>query len=147
MFKRILAPTDGSELSVRAVKAAVALAKSINSAVTAVYVMPMFAPMAYPDAVMYSAVSAEEFNADTEREADKALAMVADEARGASVLCEVVKNRHLQPYEGILAAAKQHNCDLILMASHGRRGIKALVLGSETHKVLTHSEIPVLVYR
>ncbi len=147
MFKRILVPTDGSALSVTAVKAAVALAKSVNASLSAVYVMPTFAAMVYPEAVMYGAISAEEFNTDTEREADKALAVVAEEAQGAGVTCGLVKNRYLQPYEGILAAAKQHNCDLILMASHGRRGVKALVLGSETHKVLIHSKIPVLVYR
>jgi nucleotide-binding universal stress UspA family protein len=147
MFKRILVPTDGSELSASAIKAAASLAKNLNANLIAVHVMPVFAAMVYPEAVMYSAISLDDFNAETEQEANKALAAATQEAQRAGVSCETVKNRFDQPFLGILDAAKRNDCDLIVMASHGRRGVKALVLGSETHKLLTHSKIPVLVYR
>jgi nucleotide-binding universal stress UspA family protein len=147
MFKRVLVPTDGSELSMNAVKAAAQLAKSLNANLVAVHVMPIFAAMVYPEAVMYSALTQEEFNKETEEEASKALAAAGEEARRAGVACEAMKNRFDQPYMGILDAAQRAGCDVIVMASHGRRGVKALVLGSETHKLLTHSKIPVLVYR
>jgi nucleotide-binding universal stress UspA family protein len=147
MFNRILVPTDGSELSANAVKAAVSLAKSLNASLVAVHVMPLFAAMVYPEAVMYSALTQEDFNKETDEEANKALAAASAEAQSAGVTCKGVKNRFDQPYLGILEAAKSNDCDVIVMASHGRRGVKALVLGSETHKLLTHSKIPVLVYR
>ncbi len=147
MFKRILVPTDGSELSMSAVKAAAVLAKSFNASLTAVYVMPLFSAVVYPEAAIYGAISQEEFTEETEEEANKALAAVAAQVQAVGVTCEEVRNRFDQPYLGILEAAQRAGSDLIVMASHGRRGVRALVLGSETNKVLTHSKIPVLVYR
>ena len=147
MFKRIIVPTDGSDLSASAVNAAATLAKTLNANLVAVHVMPMYSAVVYPEAAIYGAISQEEFIAETEEEATKALAAATKDAQAIGVACETVRNRVNQPYLGILDAAAQQNCDLIVMASHGRRGVKALVLGSETHKVLTHSKIPVLVFR
>lgn len=147
MFKRILVPTDGSELSTSAVKAAATLAKTLNASLVAVHVMPMFSAVVYPEAAIYGAISQEEFIAETEEEATKALAAAAKDAQAIGVACETIRNRFDQAYVGILDAAARLSCDVVVMASHGRRGVKALVLGSETNKVLTHSKIPVLVFR
>jgi nucleotide-binding universal stress UspA family protein len=88
-----------------------------------------------------------EFNAATEQHADKFLAFISDAARSAGVPCSVAQVVSDDPYEAILQTAKERKCDLIIMASHGRRGLKGMLLGSETQKVLVHSDIPVLVYR
>lgn len=147
MFKRILVPTDGSDLSTSAVKAAAMLAKTLNASLVAVHVMPMFSAVVYPEAAIYGAISQEEFIAETEEEATKALVAAAKDAQAIGVACETIRNRFDQAYVGILDAAARLGCDVVVMASHGRRGVKALVLGSETNKVLTHSKIPVLVFR
>lgn len=144
MFKKILVPTDGSELSLRAAGAAVELARSLGSELVAVTVVE---PYAY--------ASLSEFQPETileyERRADEAAAQRLDAVEalarreGVTVSRSVAKS--FSAYEAIIEAAGRHGCDAIFMASHGRRGIRAVLLGSETQKVLTHCQLPVIVYR
>ncbi len=148
MYKNILVSTDGSKLSDKAIKTAVNLARDTGAKLTGVYVIPTYVAPAYGEGVMYApALSPKRYKEVTEREARKALAAVEIEARTADVayLGTVVTDD--SPWEGIIGVAKAKKCDLIVMASHGRRGLSGLVLGSETTKVLTHSKIPVLVVR
>jgi len=148
MFKHILIPTDGSKLSAKAIRTAVRLARDTGAKVTGAYVIAPYFPPTYGEGVVFGpAVSAKRYKALTEREARKALAAVEIEARifgveyGGSLLTAA------NPWEGIVRTAKAKKCDLIVIASHGRRGLAGLLLGSETTKVLTHSKIPVLVCR
>jgi nucleotide-binding universal stress UspA family protein len=145
MFKQILLPTDGSELSERAVLAGVSFAKDVGAQVTGLTVRPEFHTFAYRAEVLED--TEEEFNASTEQQAEKYLSFIRDATRTAGVDCALVQVASDDPYEAILQIAKERKCDLIIMASHGRRGIKGMLLGSETQKVLVHSDIPVLVYR
>jgi nucleotide-binding universal stress UspA family protein len=145
MFKHILIPTDGSDLSRKALLYGVQLARESKAKVTALTVRP---PYVIGSMDMIGVVgSQDEFEAETQRYADYALtqARMAGEAAGVSV--ETVQDVGDQPYKAIISCAQAHGCDLIVMASHGRRGVSALLLGSETAKVLTHSHVPVLVYR
>jgi nucleotide-binding universal stress UspA family protein len=148
VFKHILVATEGSKLSNKAIKAAVRLAAGLGAKLTGVYVIPAYVPPIYGEAAIYvPQVSAKQFRDLTEKEARKALALVETEARSAGVACATLHVTNNQVWEGLLKAASAKKCDLIVMASHGRRGLSALVLGSETSKVLTHSRIPVLVCR
>jgi nucleotide-binding universal stress UspA family protein len=163
MFKHILLPTDGSELSATAIQQGVLFAKSINAKVTGLCVMPLRPkylfeaqiPTEVPEqAVRRCKALAEAYMATIEKEAEivKGLAeaylsTIEKNAKQAGVACDVISEKSDFPYEAIIRVAEQKGCDLILMASHGRRGVGALLLGSETQKVLTHSRIPVLVYR
>ena len=148
MYKHILVPTDGTALSQKAVKAAARLARGMNAKVTALHVIPAYMPpMAAEAAVMYEAYSPQQYKKETEASARKTL----DKAKAALDASHVrsdtafVTNDH--PWSAIVKAARTRKCDLIVMASHGRRGITGLLLGSETTKVLTHSKTPVLVCR
>jgi len=145
MFKHLLVPTDGSELSERAIQAAVQFAKSIKARVTGFYAMPKFHVLAYGPEMVTD--TRPEFAKDCKAHADRVLAVIVQAAKAADVPCETVLQTNDQPYEAIIATAKEKGCDLIMMASHGRRGVQAFILGSETQKVLTHSKIPVLVFR
>ena len=148
MYKHILVSTDGSKLSNTAIETAVNLARDTGAKLTGVYVIPTYVAPAYGEGVMYApALSPKQYKEITEREARKALAAVEIEAKTANInyLSTVVTED--TPWEGIIKTAKAKKCDLIVMASHGRRGLSGLVLGSETTKVLTHSKIPVLVVR
>jgi nucleotide-binding universal stress UspA family protein len=145
MFKQILLPTDGSELSTRAVLAGVSFAKEIGAQVVGMTALPDFHALT-ANADMIGSTE-DEYLAASEARGSKQLAVVADAARTAGVPCTTTLVRSDQPFEAILHAARQHGCDLIVMASHGRRGISGVLLGSETQKVLVHSAIPVLVYR
>ena len=145
MFKHILLPTDGSELSAAAVQHGIRFAKSIGSRVTGLCVMPLQHTFFYQAKIRKEAL--EEVAQRFKELAGTHLAVIEKEAREAGVACEVVYERNDSPYEAIIRAAEQKGCDLIMMASHGRRGVGALLIGSETQKVLTHSKIPVLVYR
>ena len=148
MFKHILVSTDGSKLSKKAVQAAARLAKATGAKVTGAYVMAPYALPAYGEGVMYGpAFSPKRYKEVSEREARKALAVVEIEARTAGAEYRSATLTANNPWEGIIRAAKARKCDLIVMASHGRRGLAGLVIGSETAKVLTHSKIPVLVCR
>lgn len=142
MYKHILIPTDGSDLSRNAVQHGVLLAKAIRAKVTSITVIPPGAPFILePDIVT-----------DTLEDYDKhivskCLDQVKTAALAEGVGCDVMYVEHIHPYEAIIDTATNQHCDLIVMASHGRRGVSAIVLGSETINVLTHSTIPVLVYR
>jgi nucleotide-binding universal stress UspA family protein len=145
MFKHILIPTDGSDLSRKAVLYGVQLAKSSKARVTALTVTDPYR-VATMDAVLIP-VDEGEYEEQSQRLADRALEQVKMAADAAGVACETIRELHDQPYRAIIDSAHALNCDVIVMASHGRRGLSALLLGSETVKVLTHSTIPVLVYR
>ncbi len=147
MYKRILVPTDGSDLSFAAIQAATQLAKSLGADIVAINVMPKLGQWAFPDYGAYKMLSEEAFDKETTEEARSILAVAEEEAASLKVPCQVVTKRDSEPFRAIIDAASEYKCDLILMASHGRRGITGLLLGSETTKVLTHCRIPILVYR
>jgi len=148
MFKHILVATDGSRLSDKGVAAAIALAKSVGARLTAFYATADYPIMPFPEyPVAAESLTPAMWKADEEKRARHMLEKVAAKANKAGVACDTSFSLALRPYEGILRAAKKSRCDLIVMASHGRRGASALILGSETVKVLTHSKIPVLVCR
>ena len=148
MYKHILVSTDGTKLSGKAIRTAVRLAAATGGKLTGVYVVAPFVAPAYGEGVMYlPAISPARYKQISEREARKALAAVEIEARTGGVTCSSTVLTADSPWEGIIRAAKAKRADLIVMASHGRRGIASMILGSETTKVLTHSKIPVLVCR
>jgi nucleotide-binding universal stress UspA family protein len=141
MYKHILIPTDGSSLSANAVEQGIGLAKVLGAKVTGITVSIPF-QSATLDPLMVSD-TAEQYKQDSEDRAEKFLGTISFLARAAGVQCEVV-HVTADPHEGIIDTAISRGCDLIVMASHGHKGVSALVLGSET---LTHSKIPVLVCR
>ena len=145
MFKHILIPTDGSDLSRKAVASGVRLAKALGARVTAITITAPY-PIASMDAVLVPE-SVEEHEANAAQIADRALEQAAMAAEAEGVAAQTVRASHDQPYRAIIDCAVANQCDLIVMASHGRRGVAALLIGSETAKVLAHSAIPVLVYR
>jgi nucleotide-binding universal stress UspA family protein len=145
MYKRILIPTDGSDLSRKAIEHGVALAKAIGASVVGITVSPTFHTFAV-DPVIVTETPAQ-YQKNCEALAERYLGVVRDVATTAGVADEGVHVIDDHPYQAIIATARDNRCDLICMASHGRKGISALVLGSETTKVLTHSKIPVLVCR
>jgi len=146
MYRHILIPTDGSELSRRAVQHGVSLAKSVGAKVTALTVEGSFNVYDVPASKVYEmSGSFAEHVERTKAHAEKILNSVAEEARSAGVTCETVQVEQDHPYEAIIDTAQRRGCDLIVMASHGRSGIAAIVLGSVTTEVLTHTKIPVLV--
>ena len=145
MHTHILIPTEGSDLSDEAIQYGTALAKAVNAKVTGVTVSAPFHFFAVePETV---ADTLESYRQRQATVAAQCLDKVKEAAEAAGVNYEVVHVQHEDPYKAIIDVAKARACDLIVMASHGRRGISAIVLGSETVKVLTHSTIPVLVYR
>ena len=146
MFKHILLPTDGSEFSQNTVKSAIAFAKETGARITAFFAkqqMSMY--LVGSEEVRFP--SAERFAELAEQEAQEILGSIEKQCREAGVECHKVTQSNNLVHEAIIEAANNNGCDLIFMASHGRRGLSALLLGSETMKVLTHSKIPVLVYR
>jgi nucleotide-binding universal stress UspA family protein len=145
MFSQILLPTDGSDLSERAVLAGVSFAKEIGAQVVGLTVLPEFHTLTYKTDMLED--TKEEFTASAERQAQQYLQFISDAAGSAGVPSTTVHLTSDDPYEAILQTAKERKCDLIIMASHGRKGVKGVLLGSETQKVLVHSDIPVLVYR
>jgi len=145
MFENILLPTDGSKLSEKSVKQGVRLAKALKARVTALHVSPKFHTFTYQIDLLES--TRGDYAEATESCAGNYLDFVKRLAAGAGVKCDVIHVTSDQPFKEIIKTAQKRKCDLILMASHGRRGIEGFLLGSETQKVLTHSEIPVLVYR
>ncbi|HYB54571.1 MAG TPA: universal stress protein [Alphaproteobacteria bacterium] len=145
MYKHILIPTDGSELSNKAVRYGIALAKAVNAKVTGITVTAPYHLIAMNPEIITD--TADTYEKHTAAATAKYLAQVKDSAAAAGVSCTVMHLKHEHPYQAIIDAANKSGCDLIAMASHGRRGVSAVVLGSETVKVLTHSNVPVLVYR
>ena len=145
MFTHVLLPTDGSGLSQGAVMKGILLAKESDAKVTGISVVPEFHVLTFNTTMLED--TKEQFLADNREQAKKNLAMLKKAAAEQGVPCDTVVEVSDHPYEAIIHTAESKGCDLILMASHGRRGAKGLLLGSETLKVLTHSRIPVLVYR
>jgi nucleotide-binding universal stress UspA family protein len=145
MFKHILIPTDGSDLSRKAVLYGVQLAKSCGAKVTSITVTDPYRA-ATMDAVLIP-IDEQDYEEASRQMSERAMEQVKMAAEAAGIKCETLREIHDQAYRAIIDAAHALSCDLIVMASHGRRGISALLLGSETVKVLTHSTIPVLVYR
>ena len=147
MFKHILIPTDGSPVAAKAIKAGVALAKEMGASVTGFYAIEP------PPTHMYGEGYLAERNlvAELERRAKEVAQASVDEvsaaAKSAGVPCDTTISRSVLPYKGIIAAAEKNKCDVVFMASNGHKGLAGLVLGSVTNKVLTHSKIPVLVFR
>ena len=144
MIKKILLPTDGSELSSKAVAGAVDLAAKIGAQIVGITVVE---PYSYSSLSEYRPESFDDYEARMEKAAMERLAALESAAKAANVRIETVVVKSFSPYEAIIDTAKKHECDTIFMASHGRRGLNAVLLGSETQKVLTHSTIPVMVYR
>ncbi len=147
MFTRIFIPTDGSELSRRAANAGIEFAKQINAKVVGFYATETYPMMVYGEYIPVEPISPEEFCRLEEIRAKTLLGYIEAAAKNAGVECTTEFIESAQPYEAIIKVAKDKGCDLIFMASHGRSGLSALLLGSETNKVLTHSSVPVLVYR
>jgi len=145
MYKHVLIPTDGSALSEMAIRHGMALARAVGAKVTVLTVSLPFRSFAV-DPVMVTDTP-QRYEEECEALAEKALGIARAEAGVAGVSCETSHVTQAQPYQAIIETAQKRGCDLICMASHGRRGVSALVLGSETNKVLTHSKIPVLVCR
>ena len=147
MFKHFLVPTDGSDLSLRAASQAIALAKESGAKITFFYAKPDYPVAFYGEGALIDPTTPEMFSEMADRQANEILVRIASMAAAESVEHSTVATVSDIPYEAIIQAAERCGCDLIFMASHGRRGIGALLLGSETQKVLTHSRLPVLVYR
>lgn len=144
MFKKILVPTDGTELSAKAINGAVEVARQLGAQIVGVTVVE---PYSYASLSEYRPESFEDYEARMEKVARQRLEKLENVAKAANVPVETVIARSFSPYEAIIETAKERGCDTIFMASHGRRGLNAVLLGSETQKVLTHSTIPVMVYR
>ena len=147
MYKHILVPTDGSELSRSAVHEALALAKTLSARVTGVHVISS-RPLSSLEAWVHgSKDSAAHLLVIQKENARRFLTEISVRARAAGVRCQCQQVAGDEVYEEIIKLARQRRCDLIYMASHGRKGTADVILGSETVKVLTHSPIPVLVHR
>ena len=146
MFTHILISTDGSPVSNKAAKAGIALASALGAKVTAYCaVEPM--QILYAEDYAFDQEFMEGIEARARAQAQKHVAAIGKLAKAAGVPLATVVTKAHTPYEGIIAAAKKQKCDVIFMASHGRRGLSKLIMGSVTQKVLTHSVIPVVVYR
>ena len=129
MYQHILIPTDGSELAERAVRHGLSLAKFVGAKVTVIIVAEAFA----------------KYTEQIKKQNASVLDRVANAAKQAGVPCDTMQAQDVQVYEAIIATATDRGCDLIVMASHGRSGLSAMVLGSVTNKVLTYTKVPVLV--
>ncbi len=147
MFKHILVPTDGSEFSMSAVRRALDFARESAAKVTFFYAKPDYPVAFYGEGALIDPTTPEKFAEMAQTQATRILDECTALAAAAGVTCACEATTSDLPWEGIIAAAEHAGCDLIFMASHGRRGLASLLLGSETHKVLTHSKVPVLVYR
>ena len=144
MYKRVLISTDGSDISQKAVQAAVDLARASGAELFAISVKE---PFPYSAISEMQPVPPQEFFDAQERIASERVKAVVGVAANAGVTCHAHTVEAMHPWEAILDHAKTQACDLVVMASHGRRGLSAMLLGSETQKVLTHSSIPVLVIK
>jgi nucleotide-binding universal stress UspA family protein len=144
MFKRILVPTDGSEITGRAVAIAVGLAKTVDAEV---FTLCVKEPFPYGAVAEMQPTPPQEFFDAQERSAARHIRAVIDACDAAGVVCHAQTIEGLQPWEAIVEHARQQQCDLLVMGSHGRKGLATLFLGSETHDVLSHTTVPVLVVR
>ncbi len=145
MFRHLLVAVDGSALSESVFRKALVFAQETQASITAVRACPDFHVTAYHTEMLTD--TREQFEEAVIEDARKYLERIAREAAAAGVSCDTSCEVNDHPYATIIKTAEDKDCDLIVMASHGRRGVKGLLIGSETLKVLTHSKIPVLVYR
>lgn len=144
MYKRILVPTDGSERSLKAVEGAAKFARPLGAALV---VLAVVEPYSYTNLAEYRPESIEQYDQRVTDEAQNRLDEAREAAEKCGALVHTVMVKSFSPAEAIIDQAKRNQCDIIFMASHGRKGIAAVLLGSETQKVLTHSDIPVMVFR
>lgn len=147
MYRKLLVPTDGSDLSQRAVVAAVALAKEQRAQIAFLYAKPDYQASIYGEAALMEAAAPKLFYAVTEVQAQDILARASSVASAADVPSVSLSVTADKPHEAIIATAEREACDLIVIASHGRSGVSSVLLGSVTLKVLAHCKLPVLVYR
>jgi nucleotide-binding universal stress UspA family protein len=144
MFKKILLPTDGSDLSAKAIAGGLEFAKALNAGVVGLTIVE---PYSYSNLSEYRPETLDDYEQRMMKVAAERLGKVADAAAKAGVPVETMTAQSFSPYEAIIDTAKAKGCDVVFMSSHGRKGLSAVLLGSETQKVLTHSTIPVMVYR
>ena len=150
MYRHILIPTDGSELAEHAVTNGLSLAKSVGAKITVIIVEEPFDWLSVPETRTSQRQALDklaEHKEQVEKHTANVLSWAADAAKQAGVPCDTMRVANASPYQAIIATASDRGCDLIAMTSHGRGGLSAVVLGSVTNKVLTHTKIPVLVYR
>ena len=144
MYSRILVPTDGSDITRKAVEAAIALARRLDAQLFAVSVKE---PFPYSAISEVQPIAPQEFYEAQAKVASQRVTAVVEAARAQQVACSGYTVESLHPWEAIIDHGKAKGCDLIVMASHGRRGVAAMLLGSETQRVLLHSPIPVLIVK
>jgi nucleotide-binding universal stress UspA family protein len=144
MYKKILVPTDGSDIGAKVIPHAVALAKSCGATVVGLNVTD---PYPYSGLAETVPITADQYRVHVTQEAEDALKPLQDACKAADLAFEPIIAEDIHPWKAMLDVAKDRGCDLVVIASHGRRGMQALLLGSETQKLLTHSNIPVLVLR
>lgn len=147
MYKNILVATDGSDLSQKAVANAIALAASLRAELVALKVVPLYPQSYFEGGLALQAAEVDRVEAQWANEGQAVVEAVKKEAEDKGVIAKAVTAKSDVVSDAIIEVAKQHGCDLIIMASHGRKGVKRLLLGSETQQVLTHSHVPVLVLR
>lgn len=147
MFKHILIPTDGSAVAAKAIGAGVALAKEMGAKVTGLYAEEPRPLHLHADGYAVEQQLLEEFDRRAREYAERSVGEIEKAARAAGVPFEPVVKKSARPHEAIIQAAQDRRCDAIVMASHGHKGLAGFMLGSVTHQVLTHSSIPVLVFR
>lgn len=147
MYTNLLVATDGSKPSEKAMVHAIGLAGKLGAKITAFYAAPDYPEPVYSEGIIYEMMSRKDYAAMATADAEKILAKIAKKAEAAGVMCETRHALSRAPWEAILAAARKYKCDAIVMGSHGRGGLAALFLGSETQKVLAHSKLPVIVAR
>ncbi|AUL48417.1 universal stress protein [Bordetella trematum] len=145
MYSHILIPTDGSELAERAVERGLGLARKLGARVTLIRVVQPLQPPAGESVQLRATL--QEYERAEHTQIEQWMSEAAERAKDSGLACEAVTAVSVLPHEAIVKAAVERGCDLIVIASHGRSGLSALLLGSVTQKVLTHSELPVLVYR
>ena len=147
MFKHLFVPTDGSKMSADTTDRAINFAHETGASITFFNVKPEFPIALYGEGALIDPTTPQQFSDLAEQQSTNILAACVEKAKSAGVACDSRSTTSVSIYHAIVAAADEANADLIFMASHGRRGLSSLLLGSETHKVLTHSKIPVLVFR
>jgi nucleotide-binding universal stress UspA family protein len=147
MYTHLLVATDGSKLSAKAVTHAIALAQVLGAKLTAFYASPDYPTPVAVEGFAYTPMTRKEYTVLCKKEADEMLRPISLKAQAAGVEFSSAHVIAAAPWEAILAAARRNKCDAIVMASHGRRGVSALLLGSETQRVLTHTKLPVIVVR
>ncbi len=145
MFKSVLIATDGSELSKKAIATGIGLAKALGAKVTGVTVTPSWASIAPGEAAIGFPI--DEYIRAMQENAKAILKDVAEASKEAGIECTLIHKPDQLAADGILSAAESMKCDLIVMSSHGRRGLQRLFLGSQAQEVLTRSSIPVLICR